>query len=207
MSSTLSPRHLAYRRNVANGFVAIIDNGHPRIVLEGLHYTNEILPDLATGTLWVSETFGQRISRFSLNAKGEVGERTGFVRFPQGAFVDGIAADEDGVWAACIVSHEIFRIPPGTDRPELVAGERDSQWVEEVELALDAGAMGRTHFDKAPTKHRRNVSSLAFGGRNRETLLCGCLLGDKLFTLRTPFRGGQPPPWNVAVPDSGEPVQ
>lgn len=205
VSSTLSPRHLSYRRDVANGFVAMVDKGRARIVLDGLHYTNEVVPDLDSGMLWVSETFGQKVSRFALDSGATVGARTGTVRFPRGAFVDGIAFDEEGgLWAACIVSNEVFRLPPGGQEPLLVAGERDASWVDAVEAALDTGRMDRSHFDRAPTAILRNVSSLAFAGPDRATLLCGSLLGDSLPALAVPHRGRQPHHWNVRVPDAGE---
>lgn len=207
VSSTLSPRHAAYRRDVANGFVAVVEHGRARIVLDGLHYANEIVPDMDAGLLWVSETFGQKISSFALGGGATVGALTGTVRLPRGAFADGIAFDEEGgLWSACIVSNEIFRLPPGGQTPVLVAGERDVAWVDEVEAALDAGSMDRSHFDRAPTATLRNVSSIAFGGSARDTLLCGSLLGSSLFALAVPWHGRRPHHWDVCVPDVGEPM-
>ena len=206
VSSTLSPRHLAYRRDVKNGYVGVVEDGHARVVLDGLHYTNEIRPELADGWLYVSETFGHVVSRFPLAPDGRV-ERTGetAARFPDGAFVDGIALDVDGgLWAACIVSNELFHVPPGGE-PRVHVGERDGAWVDEVLGALDAGTMGREHFDRSPGRTLRNVSSIAFHGPELDRLACGNLLGDALVDVPVPVRGRAPVHFDVEVPLWGEP--
>jgi sugar lactone lactonase YvrE len=204
VSSTFSPRSLAYRRDVQNGYVGVIENGQMHVVLEGLHYTNEICLDFEAGWLYVAETFGQKISRVPLAENGIDGNKQDFVRLPKGAFVDGITLDsEGGLIAACIVSNELFRVFPDGDF-ETILGERQDDWVGMVEAALDAGEMGRTHFDSSPTKSLRNVSSSAFFGPDLDRLVCGNLLGDRLPVLKAPVRGRQLPHWDVEVPLWGE---
>lgn len=196
VSSALHPRHLAYRKDVRNGFVAVIEDGHPRIVVDGLHYTNEIRPDLEAGVLYVSETFGKHISRFPLSGDLEAGPREIAAAFPRGAFVDGFALDVDGgLVAACIVSNEIFHVHADGSLHRLL-GERDDTWVDEVEASLDAGTMGRRHFDQAPSGILCNVSSVAFRGEHLDELVCGSLLGDRLVTLPAPAKGRAPVHWN-----------
>jgi len=203
VSSTFSPRHLAYRRDVKNGYVGIVEDGKARIVLEGLHYTNEIRPDIENGWLYVSETFSQLISRFPLRADGTLGKGEVFAHFPKGAFVDGIALDEDGgLWAACIVSNELYHIPKG-GIPEVYFGERNPSWVNEVEQVLNREEMDRTHFDHAPTSILRNIASVAFHGSALDQLCCGCLLGDKLVSAKAPVKGKAPVHWDVKVPHWG----
>lgn len=205
VSSTFSPRHKAYRRNVRNGFVGVVANGKARIVLEGLHYTNEIHPDLENNWLYVSETFGQFISRFRILQDNSLGEREVFAQFPAGAFVDGMALDaEGGVWAACIVSNELFHVP-ADGSPSVYVGERNADWVSEVEHALDTGTMGRSHFDQAPTVSLRNIASVAFHGPNLDHLVCGNLLGDALVSMKAPVKGKKPVHWDIRVPIWGKP--
>jgi sugar lactone lactonase YvrE len=204
VSSTLSPRSLAYRRNVMNGYVGFIEDGEMHIVLEGLHYTNEICLDFERGWLYVAETFAQKISRVPLAREGVTGEKEDFVLLPKGAFVDGIELDgEGGLIAACIVSNELFRISPDGNIATILS-ERDTQWVAEVEGALDEEVMGRPHFDTAPTKMLRNVSSCAFLGEKLDRLVCGNLLGDRLPVLKAPVKGRAPVHWHVHVPLWGE---
>ncbi len=183
VSSTLSPRHLAYQRDVKNGFVGVIENGQARVVLDGLHYTNEIRVDFDAGWLYVSETFSQRISRFPISRDLEIGAGEIFAQFPKGAFVDGIALDENGgVFAACIVSNEIYHVT--TDgKLRLIASERDDNWVKEVETALDNKSMTRAHFDTTPAQILKNVSSVVLRKSEKPELICGALLSDRLVRL------------------------
>lgn len=204
ISSTTRPRHLAYRRDIKNGLVGFIENGEVRIVLRGLHYTNEIRPDTENGWLYVSETFGQIISRFSMRDFPHLGERQTFAAFPKGAFVDGIALDnEGGLLASCIVSNEVFHVASdGTQ--SILLSERDENWVAEVESALDADEMGRKHFDYTPAKTLRNVSSIAFIGPELTDIVCGCLLGSELISVPSPVSGRKPTHWNFEVPLWGD---
>ncbi|WP_417210335.1 SMP-30/gluconolactonase/LRE family protein [Antarctobacter sp.] len=204
VSSTCSPRDLAYRRDVRNGYIGMIDASGMRIVVEGLHYTNEIRPDLAAGWLYISETFGQKVSRIRLDETGVHGEPVTFADLPRGAFVDGIAFDSEGcLLCACIVSNELVRIAADGSW-SIVAQERDEDWVNTVESALDAGAMGRKHFDTAPTSVFRNIASIAFAGERLDKVIFGNLLGDSLPVLSIGVSGRMPLHWNVEVPVWGE---
>jgi hypothetical protein len=43
----------------------------------------------------------------------------------------------------------------------------------------------------------KNISSTAFTGADRRTAVLGCLLGDRLATLRLPVAGARPLHWNL----------
>ena len=58
--------------------------------------------------------------------------------------------------------------------------------------------MGRPHLDGAPSRILRNISSIAFAGADRRTAVLGCLLGDRLATLRLPVAGVAPTHWHYA---------
>ncbi|MEO3413152.1 SMP-30/gluconolactonase/LRE family protein [Roseovarius sp. CAU 1744] len=205
VSSTCSPRDRAYRRDVTNGYVGVIDSHGMRIVVEGLHYTNEIRPDLEGGWLYISETFGQKVSRIRLDEAGVHGDTETFATLPRGAFVDGIELDSDGaLLCACIVSNELIRVTPDGSW-SVVARERDEDWVNEVEAALDQGEMGRKHFDTAPTSVFRNISSIAFAGELFDKIVCGNLLGESLPVLSIGLSGRKPLHWTVEVPLWGDP--
>ena len=203
ISSTTAPRHLAYRRDVANGLIGTVEDGRAQIVARGLHYTNEIRPDLENGWLYVSETFGFAITRFPLAPDGTLGEKAEFASVPDGSFVDGIALDAEGcVWSASIVSNEVRRTDPH-GRSEVMLAETDRAWVSEVIDALDRGQMGRRHFDEVPTKTLRNAASLAFHGEDLTRLAAGSLLGDRIVTFETETQGRRPVHWEVTVSMTG----
>jgi sugar lactone lactonase YvrE len=63
VSTRQRPRQLAWRPDVADGFVVLVDERGPRIVADSLHYTNECRPDPTGEWLYVVETFGRRVIR------------------------------------------------------------------------------------------------------------------------------------------------
>lgn len=205
VSSTLTPRSLAYRSDVTNGYVALIDKGEMRIVVEGLAYTNELRADYDRGWLYIAETMARRVSRVRLDEKGVHGPLEPFADLPPGAFVDGLEIDVDGgVLAVCIISSELIRIDPdGTQ--DVIAGERIDSWVDQVETAFQAGTMGRSHLDRSPTQTLRNISSVAFAGNERDRMIFGNLLNSSLPVLDAPVQGRKPVHWDVKVPLWGEP--
>ncbi len=56
--------------------------------------------------------------------------------------------------------------------------------------------MGRPHLDGVRSRRLRNISSIAFIGVGRRTALLGCLLGDRLESVRLPVPGVAPVHWN-----------
>lgn len=204
VSSTLTPRNLAYRPDVANGFVAMIDKGRLQVVVDNLAYTNEVRADYEGGWLYIAETMARRVRRIRLDERGVHGTPELFADLPPGAFVDGLEIDsEGGVLAVCIISSELIRIGPD-GRQDVIAGERIDSWVDEVEAAHTTGAMGRPHLDLSPTRTFRNISSVAFHGKALDTLVFGNLLGSSLPLLRAPFPGRTPVHWHVDVPIWGD---
>jgi len=55
--------------------------------------------------------------------------------------------------------------------------------------------MNRPHLDGNPAHVLRNISSIAFAGAYRRSAVLGCLLGDRLATLRLPVAGVAPTHW------------
>ncbi|TMV04286.1 SMP-30/gluconolactonase/LRE family protein [Ruegeria sediminis] len=204
VSSTYSPRCLAYNKHTANGYVAMIEGGKFRVVLEGLAYTNEVRPDYEGGWLYIAETMAQRISRVRLDEKGLHGAPEVFAQLPRGAFLDGMEIDsEGGVLAACIISSELIRIDPDGGQT-VIMGERMDAWVNQVEDAFDAGDMGRHHLDTSPTTGLRNIASLAYHGANLDQIVCGNLLDDKLPCTAATVPGRTPVHWHTEVPFWGD---
>ena len=205
VSSKLKPRSLAYRRNVQDGYVGLLGaDGSFDVLIDDLHYTNEIRPDYEHGWLYIAETFGQKISRIKLDETGVHGKPELFSKLPRGAFVDGIELDgAGGLYAACIVSSELYHIDPDGST-SLLIGERDKDWIDEVENALDNGTMERKHFDTTPANFLPNISSVGFLGELRDKIVCGNLLGQSLPVIKAPRPGPEPSHWKVIVPEWGE---
>jgi len=201
VSTRRRPRALGYRRDCDDGFIVCVgaDGRGARIVADGLGYTNEVAVDPSGSWLYVNETFGRRLSRFALGADGSLGTRETVVEFGPGTFPDGLAFDEEGhVWVVSIVSNRLIRVAPD-GAATLWFEDADPTHLAEVEAAYEAGTMGRPHLDVARGRRLRNISSIAFAGSDRRTAVFGCLLGDRLATLRLPVAGVAPTHWTYPL--------
>lgn len=189
VSTRMLPRFLSYRRNVADGFIVLADDKGARIVADGLSFTNEVRIGDAGSSLYVSETFGRRISKFSIGPDGALRSRTTFAEFGYGAFPDGIAFDaEQALWVTSIVSNRLYRISRDGE-VQTVLEDSDAGHVTWVEAALHQGKMDREHFYTIKSEMLKNVTSLAFGGPDLKTIYLGSVMGDRLVSLRTAVPG------------------
>ena len=91
-------------------------------------------------TLLVAESFGQRITAFTLSEDGVLTDRRVFAEVD--GFPDGIAVDRDGaVWFANPVSKEFVRVREGGE----ITGTVDTPGPHGIACAL-GGSDGRTLF-------------------------------------------------------------
>jgi sugar lactone lactonase YvrE len=195
VSTRRVPRAAAYRADVADGFIVLVDRHGPRIVADGLGYTNEAMLSPDGTWLYVNETFARRLTRFRVAADGSLSGRETVATFGHGTYPDGLAFDVEGhVWITSIVSNRVLRVAPdGAARIMLEdADPAHVQWCEDAYLA---GTLGRPHLDHAAGALLRNISSLAFGGPDLRTAYLGCLLGDALASFRAPVAGHPPFHW------------
>lgn len=197
VSTHLSPRSRGYRRSCNDGFIVCVQaDGRAAIAADGLGYANEVAVHPSGRWLYVNETFGRRLSRFALRADGSLGPKEVVTEFGAGTYPDGLAFDEAGhAWVVSIVSNRLIRVAPDGSQTVWLE-DADPVHVAAVEAAFDAGHMDRSHLDANPSRVLRNISSIAFTGTDRRTAVFGCLLGDKLATLRMPVAGVAPTHWN-----------
>jgi sugar lactone lactonase YvrE len=191
VSTRLRPRHRAWRPDIADGFIALVDRGGARIVADGLGYTNECVLSADGHWLYVNETFTKRLSRLPLSADG-LGARETVAEFGAGTFPDGLVLDAaGGLVVTSIVSNRVIRIAPdGTQ--ELWLEDADPEHLAQVEAAWREGRLERAHVDRVVSRILRNVSSLAFGGPGLRTAYLGCLLGERIACLPAPLAGAEP---------------
>jgi sugar lactone lactonase YvrE len=195
VSTRHAPRAAAYRSDVADGFIVLVDKAGARVAADGLGYTNEALPSPDGAHLYVNETFGRRLSRFRIGANGDLRLRETVCEFGHGTYPDGLAFDAaGGVWVVSIISNRVIRVAPDGSQ-ELMLEDADAKHVEWCEQAFLAGQLGREHLDRAAGRRLKNISSLAFGGPDLHTAYLGCLLGDRLACFRAPVAGHPPAHW------------
>ncbi len=188
VSTRLTPRSLAYSRDVADGFIVLKDRDGARIVADELGYANECLPHPDGRRLFVSEMCGRRLTAFDIADNGDLTNRRTVCEFGEGLFADGMAFDRDGnVWIVSVVSNRVIRIDE-TGRQTVIAEDADADHVAWVEDAFREDQMDRPHFDAVESRMLRNISGIAFGGPDLKTAHLGCLLGDKIaaFAVDTP---------------------
>jgi len=199
VSTRLQPRALGYRRSCNDGFIVRVDARGARIVADGLGYTNEVALHPGGHWLYVNETFARRLSRFALRANGDLGVKEEVCEFGPATFPDGLAFDEAGdVWVVSIVSNRLIRVAPNGHQ-DLWLEDADADHLAGVEAAFEAGRMDRTHLDGIRSQRLRNISSIAFAGPDRRTGVLGCLLGERLETLRMPVAGVAPIHWEYGT--------
>jgi sugar lactone lactonase YvrE len=197
VSTRKRPRALGYRREGGDGFIVCVDARGARVVADELGYTNEVALHPSGEWLYVNETFARRLSRFALGSDGSLGPRLTVTEFGPGTFPDGLAFDEEGhAWVVSIVSNRVIRVAPDGAQT-LWLEDADAEHLAWVEAAYEAGTMGRPHLDEVKSRVLRNLSSIAFAGADRRTAVFGCLLGERLATLRLPVAGAKPPHWQL----------
>ena len=198
VSTRRDPRSLAYRNDVADGFIIMVDDLGPRLVADEVGYTNEAIVDPSGDWLYVNETMARRTSRYQITDKG-LGARETFVEYDAGTFPDGLAFDEEGAfWMTSVVSNRVIRVTPDRHK-EIIIEENDPEQLAEVEKAFQAGQMGREHLDNIQTEFMQSISSIAFGGPNRRTAYLGNLLDTKLYTFDSPVAGYPPAHWDTRL--------
>jgi sugar lactone lactonase YvrE len=196
VSTRLVPRARGYRRDVADGFVVLVDGKGARIVADSLGYTNEAVLDARGEWLYVNETFARLTSRFPVRHDGRLGPREVFAEYGAGTFPDGMAFDDHGhLWIVSIISNRVLRVAPDGS-VTTVLEDLDAAHVAWVEAAYRADGLGRPHLDVVKSARLRNISSIAFGGPDRRTAYLGCLLDDAIYAFDSPVAGLAPAHWN-----------
>ena len=173
------PRQQAWRQDVADGFIVLVDRRGARIVRDGLHYTNEVRPDPSGTWLYVVETFGRRLSRCRIAANGDLSSPEVVVALGHGCFPDGFAFDRIGrIWIASLVSNRLLRF----DGHELTTMLEDvnGEYVNAVERAWVNGEMRTEHLGPIPETRLQQLTSVAFGANGRDLYL-GSLHADCVY--------------------------
>ena len=176
------PRQRAWRPDVADGFIVLVDRTGARIVADGLHYTNEVKPDPAGTWLYVVETFGRRLRRFRIAANGDLSAPEVATTFDRGCFPDGLAFDRRGrIWVTSLISNRLLRIGAAGE-VATVLEDVNADYVADVERAFASGGMRTEHLGQIPGTRLQQLTSVAFGARPGDVLL-GTLHGDCVYRL------------------------
>jgi sugar lactone lactonase YvrE len=199
VSTRRTPRQEAWRPDLADGFIVLRDDHGSRIVADGLHYTNEVRPDPSGAWLYAVETFGRRVVRFPIKPAGELGPAEQVVTLGRGSFPDGFAFDEEGgLWVTSLVSNRLLRLADG--EITTVLEDSDESFVDAAEVAFEAGQMNAVHLGKMPRTTLQQLTSVAFGGPDRQSVYLGSLHASCVYRFRASVRGAPADHWEFQAP-------
>lgn len=195
VSTRLVPREQSMRKGYGDGYIILIDEAGPRVVAEGIGFTNEAIVDPTGQWLYVNETIARCTSRFPIREDGSLGPREVFAQYGAGTWPDGFAFDaEGGVWIVSVVSNRVIRTgPDGTQ--DLILEDVDPAKLDECEQAFQDGSYNRTHLDSGGKRRLGNLSGIGFGGPDLKTVYLGSLFGNRIATFRSPIAGAKPVQW------------
>lgn len=196
VSTRIEPRANAYRPDICDGFIAVLDQDGARIAIDGLGYTNEVQVHPSGQWLYVNETFARRTSRMRIFDDTTLGNPETVAEYGAGTFPDGLCFDEEGAfWIVSLVSNRVIRV---TDdgKQQTIIEDADEEFLMTVESAFQSGIMSRLHLDNIRSNRLKSISSIAFGGPDRRSSYLGCLLDDRITSFRSPVAGIKPVHWN-----------
>lgn len=177
--------------NVADGYIALVDDKGIRLAGDGFGFTNEIRLDAKEEYMYIVETCGQCISRMKVGADGSLSNREIFgpTKLGKAGFPDGIAFDAYGnLWGTLVMADQIFAVTPEGDFHILLddGNEEASLAMEKafVEDRLTPDDMLAAGGTIAPW-----FASVTFGGPDLKTAYIGSLRGTRIPYFQSPVPG------------------
>jgi DNA-binding beta-propeller fold protein YncE len=197
VSTRKIPRAAAYRSDIKDGFIFVVDQQGARIVADELGYTNEVYVTPDGKQLYVNATFTRELWRFDINDKNQLINKKLITHFGKGIFPDGLTMDTEGfLWITSIVSNSVIRVNPTSGEYTVILQDVAAEHLDWVEEAYKQHDMGRPHLDQARSEKLKNISSLAFCGKNLKSITLGCLLGQSLAQVSSQHQGVKPAHWH-----------
>jgi sugar lactone lactonase YvrE len=100
--------------NPRDACIARVDpDGTTSVAADGLAFPNGTVITPDGGTLIVGESYGGRLTAFTIGRDGTLHDRRGFAQLV-GAVPDGICLDAEGaVWVACPITGRVLRVQDG----------------------------------------------------------------------------------------------
>ncbi len=175
-----------------DGYVILIDANGPRKVADGINFTNEIRLDAAEKYLYVAETFGKRMLRYSVAADGSLGQSEVFgpADLGMGAFVDGFNFDSEGnVWVTTVLRNGVVVISADGQHSHTVFEDPNLPALENMVDKLAQHVLTPAEMFACVGPQVQFPTSLTFSGPDRKTVLIGSLAMPHLLSFQSPVAG------------------
>lgn len=105
--------------------ICVEPNGEARVVAKDLAFPNGTVITPDGQTLIVGESFGGKLTAFTIEVNGDLKAPRTWADLPEGSVPDGICLDADGgIWCASPTSNECLRIIEGGEVTHSIALER-----------------------------------------------------------------------------------
>jgi gluconolactonase len=175
----------------SDGYIILLDEKGPRIVADGLFFTNEIRLDAQEEYLYVAETVMNHLLRFRVQPDGSLTgkEIFGPNNLGAGAAVDGFSFDAEGnVWVTLVVRNGLGVITTDGDYHVVIEDPREDV-LKGFEEKIANGTAEPNDMAMAAGPNLQFITSLAFGGPDLRTAYLGSLAMNTLPTFQSPFAG------------------
>ncbi|MEO7019505.1 MAG: SMP-30/gluconolactonase/LRE family protein [Ktedonobacteraceae bacterium] len=175
----------------ADGYIVLVDDKGPRVVAEGIYFTNEIRLDAKEEYLYVAETMAMHIARFRVHPDGSLGEKEIFgpSRLGTASAVDGFTFDSAGnIWVTTVLRNGVGIITPKGDY-HIVFEDINQEFLKAFEERLRARTAQPMDMLASAGATLQLVTSVTFGGPDLRTVYLGSLGMHSLPTFRSPVAG------------------
>ena len=191
ISTMVNPWADAIRNDLADGYIALIDDKGIRIVADGFHFTNEIRLDAKEEWLYVAETCARRVTRLRVLPDGSLRDREVYGPSSLGSgLIDGITFDACGnLWAAMIFADRLVAITPEGELLTLFE-DGDKNAAARFDAEFDRGGVvsAETMAEGGGTIIPW-LTSITFGGPDLRTAYLGTLRATTLPCFTSPVAG------------------
>jgi sugar lactone lactonase YvrE len=174
-----------------DGYIILIDENGPRIVGDGIYFTNEIRLDAEEKYLYVAETMQSRMLRFPVNEDGCLGEKEVFgpETLGFGAYVDGFTFDVEGnIWLTTLFRNGLMIITADGNAHTVFEDPVDEA-IENLVAKVEAGTLTLDDFYACAGSRLQLLASVTFAGPDLKTVYIGSLAMPCLVSFQSPVPG------------------
>ncbi|MEO3386507.1 SMP-30/gluconolactonase/LRE family protein [Mesorhizobium sp. CAU 1741] len=191
VSTMVNPWSDAIRNDLADGYVALVDDKGIRIVADGFAFTNEIRLDEKEEWLYVAETSAKRVTRLRVQPDGSLTDREVYGPSSLGdGLIDGFAFDAYGnLWCTMVFADRLVAITPEGDALTLLEDGDPEQTAAFERQFASGGPMPFETLAASGGKIAPWLASLTFGGPDLKTVYLGSLKGNTIPHFRSPVAG------------------